>query len=128
MPSSREVLVVDADPSHRQLIERPLLQAGYRVDAITHGEALGHISREDMNRYAAVVVAAVDPSATVTSRPRAGEYVLQCIAQLSPETLPRVVLLAPDQRSAATSPKSYRILVEPIEATQLLTAVRAMQR
>ena len=121
-----EILVVDSDPAHRTGIEDPLVRAGYRVDRITHDTAVAHISREDMSRYAAVIVALTEEPSTLSDTYRLGEYVLHYLAQLCPEVLPRVVVTTPDAQLARTASPLSRVLIEPATDEQLLAAVRAV--
>lgn len=121
-----EILVVDSDPAHRTGIEDPLVRAGYRVDRITHDTATAHISREDMSRYAAVVVALTDEPSTLSDTYRLGEYVLHYLAQLCPEVLPRVVAVARSTELAGAAAPVGRVLIEPVTGEELLAAVRAV--
>ncbi|HYI12282.1 MAG TPA: hypothetical protein VEK57_24730 [Thermoanaerobaculia bacterium] len=122
-----EILVVDSDPAHRTGIEGALLRAGYRVDRIPHDTAVAHISREDMSRYAATVVALTDEPSTLSDTYRLGEYVLHYLAQLCPEVLPRVVVVARSEELAATATPVGRVLIEPVTDAELLAEVRACQ-
>lgn len=121
-----EILVVDSDPAHRTGIEDPLVRAGYRVDRITHDAAVAHISREDMSRYGAIVVALTDEPSTLSDTYRLGEYVLHYLAQLCPEVLPRVVVVARTTELAGAAAPVGRVLIEPVTDTELLAELRAL--
>ncbi len=121
-----EILVVDSDPAHRSCVEDPLLRAGYRVDRITHETAVAHISREDMSRYAAIVVALTDEPSTLSDTYRLGEYVLHYLAQLCPEVLPRVVVVARSAELAGAAAPVGRMLVEPVTDAELLAQICAV--
>lgn len=122
---STEILVVDSDPAHRTGIEGALLRAGHRVDRITHDAAVAHISREDMRRYAAIVVALTDEPSTLSDTYRLGEYVLLYLAQLCPEVLPRVVVVAQSGELAAAATPVGRVLIAPVTDAEVLAEVRA---
>lgn len=124
MPARNDVLLIDSDVTHRQAIEQPLVRAGYEVDAITHAEMLAHVSREDMGRYAAIVVAQINPDASVTSRSRAGENVVQYLAQFSPEVMTRVILLTAEQRFGSGG-QGYRVLADADAESHLVTMIAA---
>lgn len=121
-----QLLVVDSDHAHRTGIENLLLRAGYRVDRITHDAAVAHISREDMSRYSAIVVALTDAPSTLSDTYRLGEYVLHYLAQLCPEVLPRVVVMTPDATLAGKASPLSMVLVEPVTGERLLEVVSAM--
>ena len=119
-----EILVIDSDPAHASRID-VLLGDAHRVDRIAHDVAVAHISREDMSRYAAVIVALTDDASTLSDMYRMGAYVLLYIAQLCPEVLPRVIVMTPEAKLAGTAPPLTRVLIEPVTDEQLLAAVRA---
>ena len=121
-----EILVVDSDPAHQPPGEDPLVRAGYRVDRIPHDTAVAHISREDMSRYAAVVVALTDEPSTLSDTYRLGEYVLHYLAQLCPEVLPRVVVVARSTKLAGAAARAGRVLIEPVTDAELLAALHAV--
>lgn len=121
-----EILLVDTDPAHGGRIEESLVRAGYVVDTITHEAAVAHISREDMSRYAAVIVALTDEPSTLSDTYRLGEYVLHYLEQLCPEVLPRVVVTTPSAELARTASPLSRVVVEPAAAEELVAEVRSV--
>lgn len=121
-----QILVVDSNPAHRSGVADPLLRAGYLVDRITHDTAVAHISREDMSRYAAIVVAVTDEPSSLSDTYRLGEYVLHYLAQLCPEVLPRVVVVARSTELAEAAAPVRRVLIEPVAEEELLAEVRAV--
>lgn len=121
-----EILIVDSDVAHATAIHDSLVRAGHRVDRISHDAAVAHISRENMSRYAAVVVALKDEPSTLSATYRLGEYVLHYLTQLCPEVLPRVVVTTPSAQLAGTASPLSRVLVEPSTEEQLLAAVSAV--
>lgn len=121
-----EILVVDSDPAHTTRLEGALVGAGYKVDWIIHETAVAHISREDMSRYAAIVVALTDQPSTLSDTYRLGEYVLHYLAQLCPEVLPRVVVVASSTDLARAAAPVGRVLVGPVAEEELLAEVRAV--
>lgn len=126
MMNDRMILLVDTDPAHRTAIEKPLVRAGYRVDTIAHESAIAHISREDMRRYSAVVVALTNEPSTLSETYRLGEYVLHYIGQLCPEVLPRVVVVARSAELAGATPPVGGVLIEPVADAELLAGLRAV--
>jgi DNA-binding response OmpR family regulator len=123
---STEILVVDSDPTCRSRVADPLLRVGYLVDRITHDTAVAHISREDMSRYAAIVVVMTGEPSTLSDTYRLGEYVLHYLAQLCPEALPRVVVVARSSELAEAAARVGRVLIEPVTEEELLAEVRAV--
>ncbi|MFZ2493895.1 MAG: hypothetical protein WA208_20640 [Thermoanaerobaculia bacterium] len=120
-----EILLIDSDAAHRETIENPLLAAGYRVDAIAHGDAVAHISREDMSRYSAVLVTLTEEPSSLAASHQMGEYVVHFISQLCPEVLPRVIAMTALEIVSTSVASRCRIVCEPMESDQLLAAVRA---
>lgn len=117
------VLLIDSDAGHRRGLEEALAPGGHAVESISHDSAVAHLSREDMSRYAAVVVVVKDEPSTLSSTYRLGEYVLHYMEQLCPEVLGRTIVVTPLERLADDIPSACRVLLEPVSGDVLLAAV-----
>lgn len=92
------------------------------MESIAHEEAVAHISREDMSRYGAVIIAASDEPSTLSASFRLGEYVLHYMTQMCPEVLRRVIVVAPRPLPPSFAPAA-RVLIEPYGVSELVAAI-----
>lgn len=121
------VLLVDSDAAGREALAASLEKLDCAIEPIAHEDAVAHISREDMSRYAAVIIAASDEPSTLSSSFRLGEYVLHYMTQMCPEVLRRVIVVAPRPLPPSFAPAG-RVLIEPYSVSDLVSAIDHARR
>ena len=115
------VLVLDDDASMRRLVTTILSRAGYRVDAVTHGNAaLEQIAKND---YAAILLDLMMPI-------EGGMTVIQRLRKTNPDVLKRVILLTASPESVIRNIQNevHGVVNKPFQPDTLVEAVRRLVR